>query len=213
MRLPSAGKFGDFELAVLAAHEVDQVLRCPVLRNRCATEGAGKPMKSPALTAILHAVDERDGRSRQHVDPLLFVVMRVVDEGFLARRHADEVHAGAFQTDAARQLRAAHQRVRIPGMGEFLRVRGDVGGAHDVEAGLVHARNLTRSAASRVSRGAPRVEAMRERSRQTAAAAVEDIVRRRDRRRSARRARPSIEWNRLSCDSGRARLAAQAALR
>src|SRR4030095_1018258 len=102
---------------------------------------------------------------------------RVVDEGLLARRHAHEVDAGALESDAARQLRAVHLRLRIPRVGEFLRGRGDVGRTHDVQAGLVHARNLTTFAgrcalAFALGPGA----GTHQRARDTAPAAVEDVA-------------------------------------
>src|SRR5688572_19593786 len=70
-------------------------------------------------------------------------MMRVVHVRFLAGRYADEIHAGALEPHAARELRAMHVGLRIPGMGELLCVCGDVRGAHDVEAGFVHAATLT----------------------------------------------------------------------
>ena len=71
----------------------------------CATDGVGKPMKSPGPTSYSASSISAIARAREHVDPLLFMLMRVVGERLLAGRDPDEVHAGALH--ARRCARAA----------------------------------------------------------------------------------------------------------
>jgi hypothetical protein len=69
---------------------------------------------------VLGVIDERDCTPGDHEDPLLFMLVRVIDVGFTPGWHTDEIHARAFETHAASELRAVHLGVGVPGMGKLL---------------------------------------------------------------------------------------------
>src|SRR5688572_14763993 len=120
--------------------------------------------------------------------------MRVIDVGFPAGRHSQVVHAGAFQTDAAAELRTAYQRFRIPGMCEFLQVRHDVGGLHDVQAGLFHGATIRHQRGCGVlpARTSVRATPPRQPSKMSSDGRYTCV---------STSSSPRTEWNRLSCES------------
>src|SRR5262245_31320965 len=88
-----------------------------------------------------------DATPAQDVDPLLFVMMRVVDEGLLARRDAHEVDAGSQKAVCEKvcspaATSPARMRVRVFSMSERItqidRGRERRAGAHVGELHVAH---------------------------------------------------------------------------
>src|SRR5918992_1214240 len=68
----------------------------------------------------LFTVNLGDSATGQNVQPFFFMLVRVIDKGFLSGGHAGDAHRRSLQSEGAAELHANQLRVRVPGMGEGL---------------------------------------------------------------------------------------------
>src|SRR5215468_7336405 len=61
----------------------------------------------------LFAVNLRDCATGQNVQPLFFMPVRVIDKGFLARRHPGDTHRRSLQAERAAELHTNELGVRM----------------------------------------------------------------------------------------------------
>ena len=94
-----------------------------MMRHR--RRGKGHEIAGPDFD--LFTVNLSYAAAGQNVKPLFFMMMGVIDEGFLTWRHARDIHCRSLQAECAAKLHTNQLRLRIPRMGERLFTLLDLG--------------------------------------------------------------------------------------